>query len=170
MSYFPKPEKNENDLAIILREDVATRSVQAGQYVSWRGRTGKAINDIQQGDALSESLFEYDDDGVLNGADVMPFPDYTKAIKQPNDTLNAAGKTFVAPSNGWLYIGLWVHGTNANRLQIQLDIDGIRFWCKDDGYDTCSTYLIPLRKGSTVKVVTVNNVYSVQDNIYFIPK
>ena len=93
MSYFPKPEKNENDLAIILREDTATRSVQAGQYVSWRGRTGKAKADIQQGDALSAELFDYEEDGALNTVD--------SAIKELNNKLHK-----------WNYIGRYTMSQN----------------------------------------------------------
>lgn len=66
MSYFPKPSLNENDLAIIERGDTAAHSIDAGQYVSWHGRTGKAKAAILQGATLSDSLFDYDEDGMLN--------------------------------------------------------------------------------------------------------
>ena len=68
MSYFPKPSLNENDLAIIERGDTAAHSIEAGQYVSWHGRTGKAKAAILQGATLSDSLFDYDEDGVLNAS------------------------------------------------------------------------------------------------------
>lgn len=63
--YFPKPSLNENDLAIIERGDTAAHSIEAGRYVSWHGKTGKAKTAILQGATLSESLFDYDEDGVL---------------------------------------------------------------------------------------------------------
>ena len=66
MSYFPKPSLNENDLAIIERGDTAIHSIEAGQYVSWKGRTGKAKAAILQGATLIESLFDYEEDGTLN--------------------------------------------------------------------------------------------------------
>ena len=66
MPYFPKPSLNENDLAIIERGDTAAHSIEAGQYVSWHGRTGKAKAAILQGATLSDSLFDYDEDGTLN--------------------------------------------------------------------------------------------------------
>lgn len=66
MSYFPKPSLNENDLAIIERGATAAHSIDAGKYVSWHGRTGKAKADILQGATLSSSLFDYDDEGALN--------------------------------------------------------------------------------------------------------
>lgn len=66
MSYFLKPSLNENDLAIIERGATAAHSIEAGQYVSWHGRTGKAKADILQGATLSESLFDYEEDGTLN--------------------------------------------------------------------------------------------------------
>jgi len=68
MSYFPKPSLNENDLAIIERGDTAAHSIEAGQYVSWHGRTGKAKAAILQGTTMSDSLFDYDEDGVLNAS------------------------------------------------------------------------------------------------------
>mgnify|MGYP006958178170 CR=1 FL=1 len=64
--YFPKPSLNENDLAIIERGATADHSIEAGQYVSWHGRTGKAKAAILQGTTLSDSLFDYDEDGMLN--------------------------------------------------------------------------------------------------------
>ena len=66
MSYFPKPSLNENDLAIIERGATAAHSIDAGQYVTWHGKTGKAKAAILQGATLSDSLFDYDEDGALN--------------------------------------------------------------------------------------------------------
>lgn len=68
MSYFPKPSLNENDLAIIERGGTAAHSIEAGQYVSWHGRTGKAKAAILQGATLDDTLFDYDEDGVLNAS------------------------------------------------------------------------------------------------------
>lgn len=64
--YFPKPSINENDLAIIERGDTAAHSISAGQYVSWRGKVGKAKDAILQGATLESSLFNYDEDGAIN--------------------------------------------------------------------------------------------------------
>lgn len=64
--YFPKPAINENDLAIIERGDTAGHSIEAGQYVSWKGKLGKANSAILQGATLDDSLFDYETDGVLN--------------------------------------------------------------------------------------------------------
>ena len=66
MSYFPKPSLNENDLAIIERGDTAAHSIEAGQYVSWKGRTGKAKAAILQGATLEDTLFDYSENGVIN--------------------------------------------------------------------------------------------------------
>lgn len=64
--YFPKPAINENDLAIIERGDTASHSIEAGQYVSWKGKLGKANAAILQGATLDDSLFEYEESGVLS--------------------------------------------------------------------------------------------------------
>ena len=64
--YFPKPSVNENDLAIIERGDTASHSIEAGQYVSWKGKLGKAVSAILQGATLDDSLFSYEEDGVIN--------------------------------------------------------------------------------------------------------
>lgn len=64
--YFPKPAINENDLAIIERGDTAEHSIEAGQYVSWKGKLGKANSAILQGATLDDSLFDYETDGMLN--------------------------------------------------------------------------------------------------------
>ena len=64
--YFPKPAINENDLAIIERGDTAEHSISAGQYVSWKGKLGKANSAILQGATLEDSLFDYETDGVIN--------------------------------------------------------------------------------------------------------
>lgn len=64
--YFPKPSLNENDLAIIERGDTAVHAIEAGQYVSWKGKLGKAISSILQGATLDDSLFSYETDGVIN--------------------------------------------------------------------------------------------------------
>lgn len=64
--YFPKPAINENDLAIIERGDTAEHSIEAGRYVSWKGKLGKANSAILQGATLDDSLFSYETDGVIN--------------------------------------------------------------------------------------------------------
>lgn len=64
--YFPKPSVNENDLAIIERGDTASHSIEAGQYVSWKGKLGKAVSTILQGATLEDSLFSYEENGTLN--------------------------------------------------------------------------------------------------------
>ena len=64
--YFPKPAINENDLAIIERGETAEHSIGAGQYVSWKGKLGKATSAILQGATLDGSLFDYETDGVIN--------------------------------------------------------------------------------------------------------
>ena len=64
--YFPKPAINENDLAIIERGDTAEHSIGAGQYVSWKGKLGKAVSAILQGATLDDNLFSYEEDGALN--------------------------------------------------------------------------------------------------------
>lgn len=66
MAYFPKPSLNENDLAIIERGDTAAHSIETGQCVSWHGKTGRAKAAILQGTTLEDSMFDYNEDGVLN--------------------------------------------------------------------------------------------------------
>ena len=162
MSYFPKPEKNENDLAIILREDTATRSVQAGQYVSWRGRTGKAKADIQQGDALSVGLFDYDEDGALNS--MLGVPDYSNTTDILSQSQSTDG--FTCPQNGYLYVYL---RTDTNRGAIhKFTINGLMFCPIDTWGSVCQyTDMIPVGKDDVVKL-TSNSGWTTT-NFYFIP-
>lgn len=80
--YFPKPAINENDLAIIERGDTASHSIEAGQYVSWKGKLGKAVSAILQGATLDDSLFSYETDGVINELNnkTKLFPDQTRIL------------------------------------------------------------------------------------------
>lgn len=80
MPYFPKPSLNENDLAIIERGDTAAHSIEAGKYVSWHGRTGKAKAAILQGATLDDSLFDYDEDGILSSIGSVFKPLYLSTI------------------------------------------------------------------------------------------
>lgn len=64
--YLLKPSLNENDMAIIERGDTAAHDIEAGQYVSWHGKLGKAKAAILQGATLDDTLFDYEEDGTLN--------------------------------------------------------------------------------------------------------
>lgn len=84
--YFPKPAINENDLAIIERGDTASNSIEAGQYVSWNGKLGKAVSAILQGATLDDSLFDYETDGVINELNNNFQPKFsTKSISGTTD-------------------------------------------------------------------------------------
>lgn len=103
MSYFPKPSLNENDLAIIERGATAAHSIEAGQYVTWHGKTGKAKAAILQGATLSDSLFDYDEDGILNvlsGSNVLQ-----NAVNIP---LNSV---YTFPSDGYIQISCGYQGS-----------------------------------------------------------
>ena len=64
--YLLKPSLNKSDLAIIERSDTAAHDIEAGQYVSWHGKLGRAKSAILQGATLDDNLFDYEEDGALN--------------------------------------------------------------------------------------------------------
>lgn len=92
--YFPKPSLNENDLAIIERGDTATHSIEAGQYVSWKGKLGKANAAILQGTTLDDSLFDYETDGVLNKMNDVTIESGREALTSLTNTASSGSTTF----------------------------------------------------------------------------
>lgn len=115
--YFPKPAINENDLAIIERGDTASHSIDAGQYVSWKGKLGKANAAILQGATLDDSLFSYETDGVINSLN-------NKIIQMDWDALSASDAVtlpgtyspYTIPADGYIlsqsYIGVELSNGN----------------------------------------------------------
>lgn len=157
MSYFPKPEKNENDLAIILREDVATRSVAEGQYVSWRGRTGKAKADIQQGDSLSVGLFDYDEDGALNAViDALP-----KIIA--TGMMNGSVRVTI-PSDGLYMVLFNNYSGNSQYLGVVINEEAIRTVVNDDGAsgngNPAGYYVGYMSEGDVIRFTTSKSWYT----------
>lgn len=110
--YFPKPAINENDLAIIERGDTASHSIEAGQYVSWKGKLGKANSAILQGATLDDSLFDYETDGVINELS----NNFTDAIKF--EKVADEGQTYTPTSTGLYVYGNILNLSKTNNITI----------------------------------------------------
>lgn len=106
--YFPKPSINENDLAIIERGDTASHSIEAGQYVSWKGKLGKAVSAILQGATLEDSLFEYDEDGVLNNT--FRKPDFSRVLHSVSP--NGLEQSYTMEEDGFVNCYGWGPSNN----------------------------------------------------------
>lgn len=154
--YFPKPSLNENDLAIIERGDTAAHSIEAGQYVSWKGRTGKAKAAILQGATLDDTLFDYDEDGALN-ASTMKFPDYVNASKvsalQKDFSTGNASSTWTATTTGFL--ALTISKTAAGGV-FSIIINNVTIFQGSAWSGGHFTTMIPIVTGDTVRL-TVND-------------
>lgn len=118
--YFPKPAINENDLAIIERGDTAEHSISAGQYVSWKGKLGKAVSAILQGATLDDSLFSYETDGVINSLN----NNFVKVWENQNISASFAAQTLsidlsayrfilivTSDGTGWVEVGILTRNT-----------------------------------------------------------
>ena len=125
MSYFLKPSLNENDLAIIERGDTAAHSIDAGQHVSWHGKTGRAKAAILQGATLDDSLFDYDETGLFNGL-IASILAVTTVFSRNGSWTNSGNmtKTYKITGNGLFFVNaIMASSTNADTGTVQAHIN-----------------------------------------------
>ena len=163
MSYFPKPSLNENDLAIIERGDTVTHSIEAGQYVSWKGRTGKAKAAILQGATLDDTLFDYDEDGALNVLGASLNQDVTLGT---GVQLLSSNTPYTFPKDGLLYVKAGSYNNNvtscyiSDRNNTSLFVQVIAI-----GGNTFSN-IIPVKKGFICKNISYDTAKASEIKYY----
>lgn len=158
--YFPKPAVNENDLAIIERGDTAEHSISAGQYVSWKGKLGKAVSAILQGATLDDSLFSYETYGVLNN--FTPIPDYSNVdMSASHGLLTSNSQTVTIQNSGYYAYKAMMYGNNG---QCYFEINGKKIFSDSSSSNSwaCVNGIIYLSAGDQVKV------YGAGDMPYFL--